>query len=295
MSSKRKTRQAFFALRLKRANHGDRRPIFKKLKIRYYDNMKKYENAVLFAVLCLACFIFCSCGQRKKNNDYADLMRLNIKSVPHSVWTNSRAWSESEKKICIVFGYGYNGDEFISKIKAELSEKYGLAEDGGLIIPLLFPGDFKVSGRDRISMLPEILRDVRLKGIIFLGAPENTHNAVSVFKNLYDGEIPFPIFSFFPQDDVLGMEWTADFVLDEARPQDAVPAMEESVVVTDEVSLLLDSSVRYMTLLDSPLPPDSDLILHVRAIAEKYGKISRYVDPETGLLSVNHFVLKAYE
>ena len=47
-----------------------------------------------------------------------------------------------------------------------------------------------------------------------------------------------------------------------------------------------------MTMIEEPLKSNSELLTHVNNIAGAYYKIKRYVDPETGLSSINHFIIE---
>lgn len=253
--------------------------------------MKKkifYTSVLFFALLC-------SCNKNNVVVNSTNTIQLHVQNAQHSEWIPVPAWIPSDKKICVVFGYGYNTEEFITEMKKRFEKKYGLAKDGALVYPLVFPDDFKTAGKDRISMLDELLENIQLRGLIIIGAPENTHNAVNALKRQYDGHLPFPVFSFFPQDDILGMEYASDFVLEKAQVSGVIPDNEEAVVITAEVCDVLDNAVHYMSLLDSPLSADSYLHTYVQTLVGNAGTVVRYVDPESGLQAVNHFVLKTNE
>jgi hypothetical protein len=259
--------------------------------------MKKYRYVANCAVLLSGMVsFFVSCHQGRQKNNTTDILKISIhKADVKSDWltNHTQHWHFSEKHICIVFGYGYNDENFVQSTITELGIKYGLESNGGLILPLRYPEDFKHGGSGRISILPELLEDKHIGGIILLGAPENTHNTLSRMKTNYNGSFPYPIFSYFPQDDVLGMEYVSDFVLENAQASKNTESLqdEQEQVLTNDVTALLDSSIRCITLLDSPLQADDNLHAQVQAIVGKMGKVNRYTDPETGLQSINHFVL----
>ena len=50
-----------------------------------------------------------------------------------------------------------------------------------------------------------------------------------------------------------------------------------------------------MLLFEKPLKSNSELRIHVNNIAGANYKIKRYVDPETGLSSINHFIIENKE
>ncbi len=201
--------------------------------------------------------------------------------VPH--------WYKEDGVVCLVFAYGFNSNAFCEDTLASLSKVYGLDTDGGIIHPLVFPDDFK----DRISALKTMTADLNLRGIIILGAPEGTHNALSSIRQEWEEEPPFAIFSLFPQDNILGQEASCDFVLEYERSAAEDAGTEEIAQnIEDGVSSLLLRAVRYMMELDGPLTSDENLHQHVQNIAGSH-KVHRYVDRETGIQSINHFVMEA--
>lgn len=69
---------------------------------------------------------------------------------------------------------------------------------------------------------------------------------------------------------------------------------KEEVTQTQVADLdsLLDHAVEYMLLTEHPLPPDENLLAHVSRIVGDSYKVSRYIDAQSGLQSVNHFVIE---
>ncbi|MBQ9238641.1 MAG: hypothetical protein IJ191_04900 [Treponema sp.] len=205
----------------------------------------------------------------------------------------TQLWHETDQKICVLFGYGYNTPAAVELLLAPLIQRYGAAAQGGMILPVVFPDDFRHGTRAVAGDFYAVLDDVHLSGIILLGAPEMTYRALARMQDAYDGEQPFPIFSFFPQDDVAGMESAADFVVDRAQDteNDGVVALEMAQETEENMALLLCAAARYLVELDEPLPRDAALFSHVQAICAPH-RIAHYVDPETGLRSINHFILQ---
>jgi len=245
---------------------------------------------------CILFFSMTSCGHNISNTKTSDAIKISVKKAEvKKDWLNNhtQVWHPADKYICVIFGYGYNDKAFYDSTVEQFREKYGIEAEGGLIMPLLYPDDFKHGGTGRISLLPEIIKDKGIGGIILLGAPENTHNALADIRSSYGGNPPFPIFSFFPQDDILGMEYASDFVLENAQlPSDStLPQEEQNQKLLKKVSSLLDSSIQYMAHVGIPLRHDENLHARVQTIVGNFGKISRYVDSESGLQSINHFVL----
>lgn len=260
-------------------------------------NFKKIRN--FFCAACTFTFILTSLSSCKKEADIQnteDSFELNIKESLSDENLIVPSWNFSEKKICILFGYGYNDEKFLEEIKQKLSDEFGLAQDGGKILPLVFPKDFKIAGRERISLLSDVFDDYDISGLVLLGAPENTHNVLGHLILQYDGQLPFPVFSMFSQDNVLGTEWVSDFVLEKMNVSDIFSDVEEKLSPSAEDSeALILRAVKYMTLLDGPLQKDSDLITHVQKIVGENHKVSYYVDSDTALRSTNHFVFQDIE
>lgn len=248
-------------------------------------------------ILCLSIFCAASCS-KNKNINQQDSQQAELNAGAQS---DRPQWQPSAKKICVVFGYGYNSENFINQELERLEKNFGISdgtENSGLIIPYVFPDDFKVGNTGRISKLISMLKDVKIAGIITLGAPEYTNNTLAVFReNMEDGN-EFPIYTLFPQDDILAIEATSDFVLDKAVEQsDNVQEIKEESeqIIVDEIEDIIDNAIDYMLLFEKPLKSNSELRIHVNNIAGANYKIKRYVDPETGLSSINHFIIENKE
>lgn len=125
-------------------------------------------------------------------------------------------WDKSKGAVAVVFGMGYNEQSFTDYTIDLLSQKYGLFDDDGGILPIIYPDDFKVEGIVRVSKLKDLLKNQKLCGLIILGQVENMHYSLNTIKEEMktDGNIEYPIFSFFSQDDMLGTEAACDLVID---------------------------------------------------------------------------------
>jgi hypothetical protein len=259
-------------------------------------NLKKDAKIILSALFAAACCMFLSCaGKNTASGDENSHSVLTVKSAGEDsadLKIPTQTWHVSNDRICILFGYGYNDEAFVKSMTKELYKKYGAAENGGLILPLVFPSDFKHGTKSIAAELPLYLDGSEVRGLILFGAPENTNFGVAHLLDSYDGQPVFPVFSFFPQDDVLGMEGTADFVLDKAQEADidGVVENESEQSFVKEVPDIIRKSVEYILALDAPLAKDKNLYVHLKNITGSI-KINRYVDPESGLQSVNHFVM----
>ena len=195
--------------------------------------------------------------------------------------------NEDHKTICVLFGYGFNTDSYYQDIRYKLKEEFGLAEDGGLIWTILYPDDLK----SRITSLSEMINDKEnIAGILMLGAPEKTHYALAKIQDYWNGDVPYPVFSYFPQDDILGSESTCDFVLEHERDAKEEAQSTEVESVDFDVEELLIRTIHYMIDLDSSIAYDKELNTHVKNITKGY-KIYRYTDSESGLHPINHYIL----
>jgi len=244
-----------------------------------------FYTMTLYALLCAE---FYSCTKKyphtAENTCYSE--RADVESAV-------QLWHPSTERICILFGYGYNDADFTAKMTAELEARYGSSADGGLILPLVFPDDFKKGGRTYASELVSMLDGENICGIILLGAPDGTHKAVARLQDSFGGTLPYPVFSFFSQDDVLAMEDSADILIDKAQKAELDGVVETGTELTfaKEVPELLKNAADVIASSDAPFEKNAGLL----ALAERLAggaKISRYTDTETGLVSVNHFVME---
>lgn len=252
------------------------------------------SQGILFKsfLLVLSLSLFAGCSNKSASTtesqptvDEQDVFPKGIKNLFKSTPENS--------KIFILFGYGFNDSSFKNHAVQKLSAKYGLAENGGLIYPLTYPDDFMQGGKEHINSLYDILTAQKIKGIILLGAPGNTNMVLARLQDDYEGMQPYPVFSFFPQDDILGMEATCDFVVEYERlADDEVNSEETDQQIDKSVETILVNAVRYMSDLSGPLPANENLHDEVQQIVGKDKKVWRFTDSETGLQPINHFIIK---
>lgn len=250
--------------------------------------MRKFFYFAFFIILAL----FTNCSKHKEPISLDGTINLiDTNGDENLLYENTQTWHQTNKNICVLYGYGYNSAEFVSEMNETLFNKFGSAEDFGLIYPLVFPDDFKRGSKVFITNLTNLLSDKELQGIVLLGAPEGTHIAIARLQDSWGGTLPFPVFTLFPQDDVLGIEDSSDFVLDKAQKAEinGIVAEEEQTYV-HEIPEILENCVKYISYCDSPLRKDAKLFEIVKKICGNL-KVNRYEDPDTGLISINHFVL----
>lgn len=232
------------------------------------------------------------CKKNNNNKPVADSeapIEITLQPTDSKVHNEPQTWHITNKRICVLFGYDFNEPEVYEPLKEILSEKYGLSENGGLIYPLVYPDDFKHGVKGYSSDLYSILNDDAndFSGLIILGAPEKTHTALARLQDKWEQMVPYPIIALYPQDDVLGMESACDVVIDQG--QSSASELEESEQqISDADEVLLDT-INYLIALGVPMIRDTSVQTHVMQMY-KNKKIRRYVDSESGLQSINHFV-----
>ena len=248
-------------------------------------------------IIIISAILLSGCKKEKTQVVEENSIQLNIQPVKNEEVLDSQnqAWHVTNKRVCVIFGYGFNSPESVEKFTELLGEHYGLENDGGLIFSLIYPDSFKHGAKAYATELAAALTgtDKDLAGIIILGAPENTHTAFAKLQDFWELNIPYPIYALFPQDDVLGLESTCDFVLDKEQPTDLTGdiAPEETVsqIILEAPEVLTDC-IDYMLEIEGPFVKDSTLPKHIQQML-KNKKIHHYVDPESGIQSINHFIL----
>ena len=238
--------------------------------------------ALSFCVITLS--VLTSCEKRESLEDTAiklnaeGAIQLEVQKTSEESVSND--WKTTERKVCVIFGYEYNREDFKAKALASFSQKYGMAEDGGLILPLVYPDDFLHSGRARISSLKDLVANYYLDGMIILGAPESMNRALATIEDEYGGKKPYPVVAFFPQDDMLGIESTCDLVFERA-----------SEISDDEMLGIVEATIEYLPLCHGNLENRTEIEHATQMLYGKKG-IKRYVDSDTGLSPENHFILE---
>ncbi len=266
--------------------------------------MKKFHAAKIFALAVLSSAlifsVFSACNKNsaknsssKKNADTEEFLPLTLSDATASdLSQNIKKSVLTEKTFLILFGYGFNSDEEKTPILSALKEKYGLDEDGGLIYPLTYPDSFKRGAKGYVSELISILEDKEkdYAGIILLGAPENTHRAFAAHQDFWGEKVPYPAISLFSQDDILGTESTCDIVIDNGKTQSDEMGDEEHLLSSAEVTEIVESIIDYVMVAGTNFNRDTELYAHVQQILGAR-VFHRYTDPESGLQSINHFVI----
>jgi hypothetical protein len=263
------------------------------------------KHTITFTALSLLLiFSFCSCS--KKTTAQKTEIKTTAKKQTSSkavskgnVEKRISLWNAENKKIYIVFGYGFNDEKTLEAINTSLSEKYGLNDDNEIIKTYVFPGDFKHGIKSYSSDLYSYLSEPEstIGGLIILGAPENTHIALGRLQDHYDMEVPFPVVALFPQDDPLGLESTCDIVIDISQKAEITgEELEEETAmeIIDEARPILFNTIDFILSKDGVLEKDMNKMVLAENLLKKI-KFSRYMDPETNIHSINHFIIQQKE
>lgn len=255
--------------------------------------MKKHLSSITLFFIAL---FFSSCG-KPVNHTFTASKTVNLYDAgedSQELKLPTQKWHKSNDCVVVVFGYGYNDEEFVTSMKEKLFKDYGDYHSEGRLLPLVFPDDFKHGSRTYITDLANILSDKQVSAMVILGAPEGTHKAIARLQDAHDGTLPYPIISFFSQDEVLAMEDSADFVIDKAQKAEinGIIANETTSDFVNEVPEYLTKALRYADISESAFTKDSKLFDVVKMITGKKAKVSRYSDSDTGLISINHFVIE---
>ena len=149
---------------------------------------KKLLSKVLAASILVSALAFTACKNEKKLTASST---LNTAESSDKVPAKLKKISEetksylADKNIVVVLGYGYNDEENVTKITQNLNENFGVETEDkkALITVLVYPADFMVAGKERISSLTDRIEDKNLAGMIVLGAPEGLHIALSKIQD----------------------------------------------------------------------------------------------------------------
>lgn len=259
----------------------------------------------IFTLLSLNLFFLFSCKKQNQEIDTSNVIDLIITDSSESEISHTPSKSNiTNKRIIVVLGYGYNEEHISEKIINKLDQNFGLDKNGGLIYPVIYPNDFRMNGRSYVSDLTSLITNFEkdLSALIILGAPERTHIALARIQDSWDMQTPFYMVTMFPQDDVLGIEATCDFVL-ESTQNDLLNAdltstqniTEESILKYDnKTEEILIDTIEYLSILkeiDFSFQKDNSIYSHVSQML-KNNSVTPYVDPETGISSINHFIVQ---
>ena len=260
----------------------------------------KFKTTAIFFILGLF-LIFSGCKNHQKKKTYdtesIELTTDNTDEIKvlSELMNTTQKWHLTNKRVAVLFGYDFNEETVKESLLALLSENFGLADEGGLIYPITYPDDFKHGVRGYASDFAALLQsdDLDLAGVVLLGAPENTHVALARNQDKWDMEVPYPVVALFPQDDVLGIESTCDIVVDKGQTAgltgEIAPEESDGQIHQNAPEIIVET-IKYIQILDGAPSRTKDLQKHMEQMLEGF-QFHHYSDPESGLLSINHFVL----
>lgn len=260
----------------------------------------KIKITVLFGLLIFSLILSgCKKQQNKKAYD-ADSIELTTDISDETkalsdLMNTTQKWHLTNKRVAVLFGYDFNNEDVKADLLAVLQENFGLAEEGGLIYPITYPEDFKHGVRGYASDFAAILQsdELDLAGVVLLGAPENTHVALARNQDKWNQEVPYPVVALFPQDDVLGIESTCDIVVDKGQTAgltgEIAPEESDGQIHQNAPEIIVET-IKYIQLLDGAPSRSKELQKHMEQMLAGF-QFHHYTDPESGLLSINHFVL----
>lgn len=228
---------------------------------------------IFLYVILICCLMLSSCTKKADEISAAEDSSAGLLN-------EEKTDINTENITAVLFAYNYNSAEFIKDCLAYLDSEFGLEENGGIIRPIIFPDDFQSNGRIRINLLRDYVRDTKVSALISLGAPEDTSSALTVLR---DQGWKTPVYSLFPQDELLPAEYVSVFVLENADLQRHVDS--------ESLFLLLSNLIRYSQSAEELSTGVLKNIL--QDIAGFDWQILPYIDTETGIRPVNHFILQS--
>lgn len=259
--------------------------------------MKKIITlCILSIVLMAACNR--NSGNSSTSSSSVELKVDTIKANKPSVEQLIQQWNVTNKRIVVLFGYDFNSEETVKSLTQKLEQRYGLDSDGGLIISYIYPDSFKHNGKTFPSEFPALIdeNEKEIAGIVLLGAPAGTETALSRIQYFWKLEVPYPIIALFSQEEAAGLEANCDIVIDKAQKAEITGGIAPEETITemseDAPEILLDT-IDYILSLNGAIPKDlkkNEIKDHVKLMLRNR-EFTQYKDPESGLTSINHFVL----
>ncbi len=210
--------------------------------------------------------------------------------------------------IAVVFGVGYETEELRQPVLDYFAEEFGLAEDGGLIEPYVFPAEYFNGKRIRVAFLTDTMKDKNLCGLVLLSAPDRAYYAL---MDLTENGIPYPVWSVFPvtytTDEVLGTEYGSFFVLDYKELSEGNASDTDSALIDvmdngtktyeGNIGDILTPIIHYIKKssdgVNEPYSPGHAAEYLLKAYKDTFVDctLSRFVEQESGLSASNHYVL----
>lgn len=263
--------------------------------------MRNFKKICILIISLITCSLFFSCSKSNSNlnNNFSNIEK-QTESVKLRKLNDTKASILEGKEIIVILGWGFNDEKTISDIKQTLDLKFGIKSEDkeGLISFFVYPDDFISGNKEKIDLLEKFIENKDISGMIIFGAPDKTHKVLSNLKDKAENRtLSYPVFSFFPQDDIMGSQYISDFVLDysgnsNASSSAALENEKTFSIPNFNTATVISNSVQTIIMNKEPLKSDENLINTVQKIIGSNHKVSNYVDKETGLTSINHFTFE---
>lgn len=257
------------------------------------SNISAYLLIFFLSILCTSCL-------KNQKNDVA------FSNTQNNADNETTRIPQKDEYVLVLLGYGYNQGEKKDSALTFLHDTYGFIENGGLIVPLVYPDSLQTAGYAKIS---DIVKKVellqkdgkKLIGFINIGAPEGLHRVIFALK---DEGFVFPTFSIFPQDLILGIEAGSLLVIDyksnsETEQKNAGDELKESLNQELVFNFTGDITKIITPLMQTIVKPNAtqDLTKLIAFLRNEFLKklacnFVVYRDPETGLQAINHYILQ---
>lgn len=235
---------------------------------------------IVFTAALFAPLLWCACTAKATQSESA---RAGENATAGAYTEVPNGVSAPAKKVAVFFGHGFNDKELVADTLEYLNGCYGLESENDVIFPLVYPDDFKSGTRTRISLLDDKLLELHVSGVVLLGAPEDTNSALAVLR---DSGWLYPVYSFFPQDDVLGIEYVSDFVLENEDLSFQLDAESVFRLLRNTIDAIENQTAAAKNQKDTQLKET------VQSLIGKKWTVRFYTDSETGIRSANHFLIK---
>lgn len=242
-----------------------------------------------------ACLLSGACNKKNPANSEPPEEETVQRAVKLASLDEETAIFLQDKKIAVVLAHNFNDEDVIDSVVSCLEKNYGVFSDGqdGLVKYYVFPEDFTVSGRVRVSSLFSLLKDEKLAALITVGAPENLYSSIARLEDESENSsLEYPVIQLFPQDDILGTEAVSKLVLDFTRKPETMAEEESSVEINFDVNEILANAIDLVIAGKGQIARDGNLLAAAQKIAGDAHKVSHFVDSETGLKSINHFTFE---
>lgn len=246
-------------------------------------------------ILCVCLLTVLLAGCKKQDSDASSIDADAQIPIPEEEIVELPKWIPGDyPRIGIFFGYGYQTEEEQAPVLAELAEEFGLEKDNGLIIPFTFPDVYYTNKKVSSSFIFDYVDNYDLMALILVGSPEKIHYSLA---DLQDAEVTYPVFSIFPQDDVVGTEAGSFLVIDwEASASEEGDENLENAGFTGNLCSILTPLIHTIKsstrsgLHENAAEFADELALEIKEHMPDL-TIKHYVDPETAIKAFNHFVL----